>query len=327
MRNFRLVILGLIFMLVLSACQAAATPTPSADAAPQAANLVAQGYLEPVRSVDLAFSSGGRIAEVLVKEGDAVKQGQVVARLELVGVEARQADKARAEQEELAAEQAIASINDGAAAALSQAKFSVADLEKQIDTAKTAVEDAKKPKTGDVDPLLVAQAEARQSLLEQQLADAQKLVEKLGSNGIDPDKMLIAQARLGTASAASRAAQAAAQPVELAAPWDGVIGSNSLNPGQFVSPGQPVIGLADFSSWVVQTDNLTEIEVVGLKAGDAVQIVLDALPDEKIEGTILAIRPKFEQKRGDITYTVTLGIKNLPAQALWGMTAAVTFSR
>jgi len=327
MKNVRWVILGLIFMLALSACQSAPTPAPSAAAAPQVTSLVAQGYLQPLRSVDLAFSSGGRVAEVLVKEGDAVKQGQVLARLELVGVEARQADWVRAEQEVLAAGQAIGSLTDAAAGALVQAKFAVADLEKQIDAAQTAVADAKEPEEGDPDPLVIAQAEARQALLEQQLIDAQKLVTKLGNDGVDQDKLAAAQARQETAYAALLSAQAAAKPVELSAPWDGVVGSTSLVAGQFVSPGQAVIGLADFSAWVVQTDNLTEIEVVGLKAGDSAEIVLDALADQKFSGSIQSIRPRFEQKRGDITYTVTLNVQNLPADALWGMTAAVTFSR
>ncbi|MBK8794134.1 MAG: biotin/lipoyl-binding protein, partial [Holophaga sp.] len=165
MKNVRWVILGLIFMLALSACQSASTPALAAAAAPQVNSLVAQGYLQPLRSVDLAFSSGGRVAEVLVKEGDAVKQGQVLVRLELVGVEARQADWVRAEQEVLAAGQAIGTLTDAAAGALVQAKFAVADLEKQIDAAQTAVADAKEPEEGDPDPLVIAQAEARQALL------------------------------------------------------------------------------------------------------------------------------------------------------------------
>ena len=218
-------------------------------------------------------------------------------------------------------------LKDGGPAALAQANFAVADLEKQIDAAMTAVEEAKAPAEGDVEPLLVAQAEARQALLEQQLVDAQAVLEKLGENGVDPDHLSAAEARLETANSALAAAEAAAQPLELAAPWDGVVGYAALVVGQSVTPGQPVLGLADFSAWVVQTDNLTEIEVVGLQVGDEVEIVLDALVDQQFQGSISAIRPKFELKRGDITYTVTLNVNDLPVEALWGMTAAITFSR
>ena len=289
--------------------------------------LVAEGYLSPLRSADLAFATGGRVAEVLVKEGDAVAAGQPLARLELVGVEARQAELARASQEVLAARQALKIIQDGGEAALAQAKFAAADLEKQVDDARIAVEKANKPDKGDVEPLLVAQAEARQALLKQQLADAKKLVENLGADGVDKDKLESAEARLETAQAALKAAEAAASVVELTAPWDGVVGWVNLTAGQFVAPGQAVISLADMGGWNIQTDNLTEIEVVGLKTGDAVKIVLDAIPDQEITGTISAIRPKFELKRGDITYTVTIAVQNPPSSALWGMTAAVTFSR
>lgn len=326
MKNVRWAIISVFILIVLSACQASATPsTPQISTVE--ADLVAEGYLSPLRSADLAFTTSGRVAEVLVKEGDAVTAGQPLARLELVGVEARQAELARARQEELAARQALEAVQDSGEAALAQAKFAAADLEKQVDDARKAVEKAKDPDTGDVEPLLVAQAEARQALLEQQLADAEKFVEKLGTDGLDKDKLESAEARLETARASLVLAEAAARVVELTAPWNGVVGLVNLTVGQVVAPGQGVISLADMGGWIIQTDNLTEIEVVGLKAGDPVKIVLDAIPSQEIAGTISAIRPKFELKRGDITYTVNIAVQNPPASALWGMTAAVTFSR
>ena len=47
--------------------------------------------------------------------------------------------------------------------------------------------------------------------------------------------------------------------------------------------------VADFSSWVVKTDNLTEVDVVNVKVGQKVEIVLDALPDVTLTGEVTHI--------------------------------------
>ena len=46
------------------------------------ANVSAQAYVHPLREVDLAFKRGGRLAAVLVKEGDQVQAGQTLLRLD-----------------------------------------------------------------------------------------------------------------------------------------------------------------------------------------------------------------------------------------------------
>ena len=97
-------------------------------------------------------------------------------------------------------------------------------------------------------------------------------------------------------------------------------------PGQRVSAGEVVMAVADFSQWVVKTDNLTEVEVVAVKEGQAVEIILDALPDTALKGAVSTINSRFEEKRGDITYTVTAVLNETDPLMRWGMTAAVRFT-
>jgi multidrug efflux pump subunit AcrA (membrane-fusion protein) len=86
----QMVVVGLLGLasLVLAACsgQSAAAATPVAPSAEQAAvntrSIGAEGALEPVQSVELSFGIGGKVAEVLVKEGDSVKAGEAIARLD-----------------------------------------------------------------------------------------------------------------------------------------------------------------------------------------------------------------------------------------------------
>jgi HlyD family secretion protein len=86
----QMVVVGLLGLasLVLAACggstAAAATPvTPTAEqAAVNTRSIGAEGALEPVQSVELSFGIGGEVTEVLVKEGDSVKTGDVIVRLD-----------------------------------------------------------------------------------------------------------------------------------------------------------------------------------------------------------------------------------------------------
>ena len=52
---------------------------------------------------------------------------------------------------------------------------------------------------------------------------------------------------------------------------------------------------------------------------------LDALPEVKLTGVVKSIKSKYEEKRGDITYTVTIGLTSTDPKMRWGMTAEVTF--
>lgn len=144
-------------------------------------------------------------------------------------------------------------------------------------------------------------------------------------NGPDPDDLLLAQSRIDTAEAQLSSARANLSNIELKAPFSGSVVDMNLIPGQFVSPGEPVLRLADFSVWFVETDNLTELEVVDVSLGQAVTIVPDALPDVELTGTVVRINDFSEEKRGDTTYTVRIALDEIDPRMRWGMKVLCTF--
>lgn len=172
--------------------------------------------------------------------------------------------------------------------------------------------------------LAIAQAELE--VAQTTLADAQKHMDKV-KNGPDPDQLAAAKARIKSAESALAAAKAARDQLELRAPFDGTVAHLTLKVGEQVSPGQAVVTLADFSAWVVETDNLTEIDVVKIKPGQGANVVLDALPDKTLRGEVTSVGTVFEEKRGDITYTVKVTLADGDSLARWGMTAVVTFDK
>ena len=83
----RLIILSILVSagLLISACGAAGESTTEATPIPTVVAedvIVAEGRLEPIHYVDIAFNANGTVSEVLVSEGEQVTKGQVIARLE-----------------------------------------------------------------------------------------------------------------------------------------------------------------------------------------------------------------------------------------------------
>ena len=158
-------------------------------------------------------------------------------------------------------------------------------------------------------------------LLEAQIASAARDYE-IYKEGPDPDDVSIAEVRLDNAKAQLAAAEAQLADLELVAPFDGVVTELNINTSESVSPGQPVLQIADLDHLQVETTDLGEIDVAQISVGETAIVTFDALPDESITGTVVSIAPKASAGSG-VNYTVMLEISDVPAALRWGMTAFV----
>ena len=208
-----------------------------------------------------------------------------------------------------------------------QFKFLFTGLEKDIAIAERRYYDAlekyndlKKP----VDPVDLAIAESDLAVAQANLAEAQRQVAIL-SNGSDPDLVAAAQARLAVAKAGQLAAQTAMTDSELVSPISGRVLDLKVNTGEWAERGRPVIVIADNSAWLVETEDLTETEVPGVYAGQPVIVTPEALPDLELRGVVESIKDLSQQKRGDVTYTVTISLKESDPRLRWGMNVSVVF--
>ena len=169
------------------------------------------------------------------------------------------------------------------------------------------------------------QARTAVALANARLANAQRQSDKLAES-VDPDSLALAQGRLEAASAQVTAAERALANMDLVAPYDGVIVElNDLQPGELVSPGQTVAVLADFSSWIVETRDLNELDVVKVEAGMEVEVTPDALPELTLAGTVESIDQVFSERSGDILFTVRIRLAETDPLMRWGMTVSAVF--
>jgi HlyD family secretion protein len=180
----------------------------------------------------------------------------------------------------------------------------------------------------------LAQADANLALLLRGASDAEVAAAEaeihraqaqlnLVQTGARPETIAAAEADVAAAEAVLAQARAALADTELRAPFAGTVAALDARLGELLAPGTPVVQLADFSAWQIETDDLTELGVVGIRAGDPVTITVDAIADLELPGHVVRIKPIGEDKRGDITYTVLIQPDQVDERLRWNMTTAV----
>lgn len=135
----------------------------------------------------------------------------------------------------------------------------------------------------------------------------------------------LALARIQSAEVQVRQAEHQLNKASLLAPFDGTIGELNLDLGEQVSSlSGPAVLIADTSEWKIETDNLTERDVVRFTVGSQAKISFEAIPDLELDGKVQAIKPLGTDKYGDITYTVTITPNQWDERLRWLMSATVT---
>jgi multidrug efflux pump subunit AcrA (membrane-fusion protein) len=141
---------------------------------------------------------------------------------------------------------------------------------------------------------------------------------EISQDGPNADQLAIAKANLD-------AAKDSLANYIITAPFDGVVADISVKVGEQVGPETRVISVADFSQWIVETTDLTELEVVKVSKGQVVKLVPDALPDLVLKGTVSEISQAYTQQGGDILYVVRVAVNDPDPRLKWGMTVEATF--
>ena len=336
------VLIGL--SLLATACSGAgAAAAPTAEAIPTViadSTIIAEGRLEPIRYAEIAFNASGVVGELLVREGQSVKQGEPLIRL---GNES-DTTYAAAQLELVSTQKAINDLQDTAGTDLAQAVIDLREAQEQFEKADnylTYLQNSQKvPQTETRSFLIqtwkgyeyqyktksfkgpapldwIIEAEQDLALKTARLEKAQRLYDRM-KDGVDTDQLAVLEARL-------RAAEAGLAAFTVTAPFDGIVADLPARLGSSINAGQIAVTIADFSSWLVVTTDLTEIDVVELAEGDPVAIRLDALPEVELTGTVLSIGQTFAESQGDVVYEVTLLLDDTLPALRWGMTAAVSF--
>src|SRR5581483_986838 len=195
-----------------------------------------------LRQVQLAFNNSERIAEVLVQEGDRVRRGQVVARLDT----SRLAPQvAQAEAQAAAQKQVYERLYHGSRPEeIAQARANVESAKADANNARLKYERRKSlVGMGAVSKEDIDSARADLEMAEAKLAVNQKALD-LAVAGPRQEEIAEAEARWQAVEAQLTLLKQQLADAELRAPTDAVVRTRLLEPGEMSSPQKPVFSLA-----------------------------------------------------------------------------------
>jgi HlyD family secretion protein len=142
--------------------------------------------------------------------------------------------------------------------------------------------------------------------------------------GARPEEIAAAEADVVSAQAALDQAKAAQADTELRAPFAGTVAQLNVKMGEQAAPATPLVQLADLTQWQIETEDLTELDIVRVKEGGTAELAFDAIPDLDLTGKVVRIKPIGVNRQGDMTYVVVVQPDKSDPRLRWNMTTKVT---
>ena len=258
----------------------------------QASVLNASGYVTARRRATVSSKVTGKVIEVNVEEGMAVREGQVLARLDDSTLQAG-ITLARAQ--------------------LQATRLAVPEIEVRLAEARLNLQRQERlMKDGLTTPSAIDQAQAEVNSLSARISSVR-------------EQVTVAQSQVALQ-------QTAIDDMVIRAPFSGVALSKDAQPGEMVSPVSAGGGftrtgistIVDMRSLEIEVD-VNESYINRVSAGQPVTAVLDAYPDWQIPAKVIAVVPTADRQKA--TVLVRIGFTALDPRILPDMGVKVTFLR
>lgn len=290
--------------------------------------LVLSGNIE-VTDARLGFKIPGRVAERLVSEGDHVRAGQLVARLD----DAEQREQlALRRAEQAAAAAMLAELEAGSRPqeiAAVEASLRSAEAERE----RVRLDFERQRELRDKEAIAAREFELARAQLLVAEARVAELFEraKLVREGPRAETIRQARARLEQTGAAVALAETQLENTRLVSPLQGVVLSHNIEAGEFVSPGTPVVDVADTAHVWVRA-YLGQDELGRLRHGQKLPVRADAFPGREFQGTVGFISSEAEftpktvqtpKERVKLVFRIKVNVDNPADELKPGMSADI----
>jgi HlyD family secretion protein len=273
----------------------------------------ASGTIEGTEA-DLGFQVGGRVAEIVVREGDAVTAGAVLARLEQSELNAR---KAAAAAQAQAARALLSELERGARPEEQrQSQSAVTAAQSRMQESEAVLARTRRlHEGGAVSREQLDQAETAYTVARTQYQQAREQL-TLVNTGPRVERIEAQRAAVRQADANIAQVQATLDNAVIRAPFAGVVTVRHREPGESVSPGAPVLTVMNTSDRWVRI-YVREDEVGRVRIGAPASIRSDSHPGRQFQGRVTFIASEAEftprnvqtaEERVKLVYAVKVAI-------------------
>jgi HlyD family secretion protein len=258
--------------------------------------VTASGEIKPKNYINLGANAMGPLTAIMVKEGDHVRRGQVVAQIEntqagadvaaqQAAIRSAEADSAASEAAAKAADDAIATANAGldkAKAELQRTKLNI-DRADELYKEKLLAKQDYDQKKAEYDTAVAGIRDAETRVQQAKSMKTQALAQELS-----------AQRRVAQARAGLTRLDDVLQKYSVIAPLDGIVTNLPVRVGETVVPGiqsstaSTVMTVADMSLITAEV-KVDETDIVNVKLDQQSDITIDAIPGKTFKGHVIEI--------------------------------------
>lgn len=303
-----LVLLGVGAYLYLNQTPSRSISTATVTRGDLKATVNANGRVQAVNSVQLAFPASGRVTRVNVQEGDAVKAGDVLAELD------RTEGERRVSQAQATLDTRIEDLNDA------KQPPPAAELEIAQQGLKRAA-------------LALAGAQERYKT---EATESNRIAQEIAQSDYDVARANFERTTRGTSqsdlNALQRAvdgatldlqnAKEALEETQLKAPFDGTITDVNIKANQLVGGFNAAIALADLTQLEILAD-IDEIDVAEIEVGQTAELRFDAFPGKSATGKLTRLFPAASNDRGATVYPAIIALDATELKLRPGMGSTV----
>ena len=291
---------------------------------PIVGTVVYTGSVAPFNEEDVFPRVTGRIVEMPVYPGDAVRPGQVVARLDSVELSSRvreaeavlataQASRGQMDADLVAARYAVAQMEKELAmvdADLAYARSQIARTERLYSTGAVSRQEYES------DRAMAASTDAKRE------AAVAKLEQARASEIAVRKKVDAADSMVTQSQAALRTATIVRDYVEITTPHAGYVVKRLVAPGVLVQPGMAILKVAQVDRVRLQA-NVGEKDVASIRVGSPVTVTTTAVGQPPIAARVTAVFPFVDQ--GPRTVVVEALVENPGRRLLPGQYVSMQF--
>jgi len=258
--------------------------------------VTASGEIKPRNYINIGANAMGQLTQILVKEGDRVKKGQLLARIENVqpeaDVTAQRASLASAEADSAASEAALKAADENIRTMQATIDRTKADLERtrvEFQRARDLLKDQL---------IAVQDYDTRRAAYEAQQAAIReaetRLVQARAQREQVAAQLMASQRRIAQVKAMLTRVQDVLRKHDAFAPLDGVVTNLPVRVGETVVQGiqnsaaSTIMTIADMSLITAEV-KVDETDIVNVKLDQPSDITIDAIPNKTFKGHVIEI--------------------------------------